>query len=139
MRFFKSIFLCLTIWVLTALINTLLSGTMLLFFSFDFHLSYSVFFLVFFFTLIFSIPAMFIFWNVLMIYWNNKNLFLILLRVGFITSCLSIPLVIKLLDEQMTTEMWLSIFVIISAIGSIMFHHSIIRQHTNKNLEKENY
>ena len=139
MRFFKSIFLCLTIWVLTALINTLLSGTMLLFFSFDFHLSYSVFFLVFFFTLIFSIPAMFIFWNVLMIYWNNKNLFLILLRVGFITSCLSIPLVIKLLDEQMTTEMWLSIFVIISAIGSIMFHHLIIRQHTNKNLEKENY
>ena len=139
MIFFKSIFLCLTIWVLTALINTLLSGTMLLFFSFDFHLSYSVFFLVFFFTLIFSIPAMFIFWNVLMIYWNNKNLFLILLRVGFITSCLSIPLVIKLLDEQMTTEMWLSIFVIISAIGSIMFHHSIIRQHTNKNLEKENY
>ena len=139
MRFFKSIFLCFTIWVLTALINTLLSGTMLLFFSFDFHLSYSVFFLVFFFTLIFSIPAMFIFWNVLMIYWNNKNLFLILLRVGFITSCLSIPLVIKLLDEQMTTEMWLSIFVIISAIGSIMFHHSIIRQHTNKNLEKENY
>ena len=139
MRFFKSIFLCLTIWVLTALINTLLSGTMLLFFSFDFHLSYSVLFLVFFFTLIFSIPAMFIFWNVLMIYWNNKNLFLILLRVGFITSCLSIPLVIKLLDEQMTTEMWLSIFVIISAIGSIMFHHSIIRQHTNKNLEKENY
>ena len=139
MIFFKSIFLCLTIWVLTALINTLLSGTMLLFFSFDFHLSYSVFLLVFFFTLIFSIPAMFIFWNVLMIYWNNKNLFLILLRVGFITSCLSIPLVIKLLDEQMTTEMWLSIFVIISAIGSIMFHHSIIRQHTNKNLEKENY
>ena len=139
MRFFKSIFLCLTIWVLTALINTLLSGTMLLFFSFDFHLSYSVFFLVFLFTLIFSIPAMFIFWNVLMIYWNNKNLFLILLRVGFITSCLSVPLVIELMDEPISTEIWLSIFVIISAIGSIMFHHSIIRQHTNKNLEKENY
>ena len=136
MRFFKSIFLCLTIWVLTALINTLLSGTMLLFFSFDFHLSYSVFLLVFFFTLIFSIPAMFIFWNVLMIYWNNKNLFLILLRVGFITSCLSVPLVIKLMDEPISTEIWLSIFVIISAIGSIMFHHSIIRSHTNKNLKR---
>ena len=124
MRFFKSIFLCLTIWVLTALINTLLSGTMLLFFSFDFHLSYSVFFLAFIFTLIFSIPAMFVFWITLIIYWKNQYLFRILLRVGFITSCLSIPLLIKLLDEGMYTEICLSIFIIISAIGSIMFHHS---------------
>lgn len=139
MRILKSIFICLTIWVLTALINTLLSGTILLFFSLNFRSSASVFFLVFIFTLIFSIPAVFVFWNVLLIYWNNENLFRILLRVGFITSCLSTPLVVKLLDEEISTVIWLSIFIVISSIGSIMFHHSIIRSQTNKSFGKGNY
>lgn len=137
MKFLRTFFLCFTIWVLAALINTLLSGTMLLFFSIEFRSSISVFFLSLVFTLIFSIPAMFLFWLALIINWTHQHLFRILLRVGFITACLSLPLLIKLLDEEISTVIWLSIFIIISAIGAIMFHHSIIKSISLSNTIKE--
>lgn len=85
----KTIFLTFTIWVLTALLNGLLSGTWLILYSVEFNEWAVACFSVFIATLFFSIPGTFILWLVFLV--NNKEeyLFRSLLKTGFIVSSLS--------------------------------------------------
>ena len=144
MRFFKSIFTAFTIWVLAALLNALLSGSWVTFFSKEMFSWPGAFILVFIFTLIFSIPGMFIFWIVMLINWNEELLFRTLLKTGFIISALS-SLWLYLLDDfgMKGQQLFLSLGIVISAIGSIMAHHSILKMiYTNKisqNYVSDNY
>ena len=139
MKLIKSIFAGFTVWVLTALLNAVLSSTVISFFSSEFNRWPSTFLLVFIFTLIFSIPGIFLFWITLLVNWNAEGLFRILLRLGFIVSGLSSLLIYALPMEMETGQLLLlSLCMVIATVTSIMLHHSILKSITaiNKN---ENY
>jgi hypothetical protein len=144
MKFIKSIFTAFTIWVLAAMLNALLSGSWVTFFSNEMYSWPGAFILVLIFTLIFSIPGMFIFWIVMLVNWNEELLFRTLLKAGFIISALS-SLWLYLLDDFGINgqELFLSLGIVISAIASIMAHYRIFKMiYTNKiseNYVSDNY
>ncbi len=126
MKFIKSIFLSFTIWILTALLNALLSGAILSFTGLNQWPGALL--LAFVFTLVFSVPGMFIFWIVLLTNWNDAILFRIMLRTGFIISGLSSLLLLIVPDNDVKAHFFLLSFcVVVAAIASIMVHHPIIQ------------
>lgn len=128
MAFIRSIFFSFTIWLLAAMFNALLSGAWLNVFASYFNEGAGTFFLVFIFTLIFSIPGIFIFWIVLLANWDEVFLFRLLLKAGLIISVLSSLLLYKLhLDEVAGQQLFLSFSIVVSTISSIMIHHHRIR------------
>jgi len=128
MKFFKSIFSAFTIWVWAALLNALLSATWLGLFSTECSYWPAGFGLTLVFTLIFSIPGMFIFWLVLLINWEKAMLFQSLLKAGFILSSLS-SLILFLFDdtELERQQLFLSLSIVISSLTSIMVHFTIFK------------
>ncbi|MEP7142337.1 MAG: hypothetical protein ABI707_05690 [Ferruginibacter sp.] len=138
MRFIKSIFLSFTIWVLTALLNAIFSGSWLALFSIELKNWPTAFLVVLICTLVFSIPGMFIFWIVLLVRWNKDLLFRSLLQTGFIISALSSLLLFILpVNELKGQQAFLSLFIVIAVITSVMIHHSIIKS-ISKNIMTEN-
>ena len=137
MRFFRSIFITFTVWNLTALLNALLMGTVLSILSNEFRQWSFTFGFAIVFTLIFSIPGIFIFWVVLTIKWHDDDLFRSLLKVGFIVSALSSLILYNLPFGLTNHEMFLlSLCIVIAAIASIMMHRStIISINNNKQIE----
>jgi hypothetical protein len=128
MAFLKSIFLAFTIWVLAALLNALLGGSWLYFFSRGFTHWPAAFFLVFIFTLILAAPGIFIFWIVLLVKWNEGLLFRYLLKTGLVISALStLILYILPIGGVEGQQLFLSLCIVIAAITSIMIHHHIIK------------
>lgn len=133
MMFFKSIFISFTVWVLTALLNALLMGSVLFFLSDEFKYFPSAFGFTLFFTLIFSMPAVFVLWIVLLANWDEQTLFRSLLKTGFIVSILSSVVAYFLPFGVIKSERpLLSLCIVIAAISSIMMHHSMISS-INKN------
>jgi hypothetical protein len=133
MIFIKSVFLSFTIWVLTALLNTMLSGGCLAF-SNEVRYWQETFLLVFIGTLIFSIPGIFIFWIVLLVNWRKDLLFRSLLKAGFVISALSSLLLFILPFNHIKGQQApISLCMIIAAVASIMIHYPAIRSiSTNK-------
>jgi hypothetical protein len=134
--YLKSILHSFTVWVLAALSNAILSACCLSVAPNEFDHWGEAFILAFFFTLVFSIPAVFVFW---VAYMTNKmvdgnSLFRVLLRTGFITAAISGILFFvsfKVMFKGFTFFLMLSI--IVAAISSIMLHHNfIINNHKNK-------
>ncbi len=132
-KFFQSIFLCITIWVLTALINTAIGGSYLLMASNANYPWPGNYPLVFGFTLFFSIPAMFFFWIALLANWSVDNLFRFMLKAGFILSALFSTLLYFLPTDLPKSQVFIMTICIVSAsIASIMIHHSVIQSISNK-------
>jgi len=139
MELIKSIFSSFTIWVLTALLNAVLSGTVVSFSSSGFSYWPTAILVVFILTLIFSIPGIFLFWITLLVNWEAEGLFRILLRLGFIVSILSSLLIYVLpMDMEIGQLLLLSLCMVIATVTSIMLHHSIFNAITTKN-KNEHY
>ncbi|MEO7529777.1 MAG: hypothetical protein ABIS69_00150, partial [Sediminibacterium sp.] len=84
--------------------------------------------LAFVFTLVFSVPGIFIFWIVLLANWSDAILFRIMLRAGFVISGLSSLLLLIVPDNDIKAHFFLLSFcVVVAAIASIMIHHPIIQ------------
>ena len=125
----KSTVYCFTIWVLSALVNAIISTCCLVITPNEFYNWYEVFMLSFFCTLLFSIPAIFIFWIIYIT--NNKadgnSIFRLLLRTGFITASISAILFFIFFNSEFKNcTLFLALSIIIAAVTSIMFHHSFI-------------
>ena len=128
MTFFKSVFLSFTIWIVATLVNALLGGTWLTYFSEQPDYSPGAYLLLFICTLVFSIPAMFIFWVVLLSNWDSDNLFKILLRTGIVVAALSTLVLFFFPAGVIHSDMlFLAPCIVIATIFSIMVHHSIIK------------
>lgn len=129
--FMKSIIVSFTIWVVTALFNALLSGGWMLLFSNEFTYWPVAFFAFFFFTLVFSIPGMFIFWIVFVVNRCAGALFRLLLKTGFIISAVSSLMIYVFnadgLDGQ---EPFLMLFIVVAWMNAIMIHHSWVKSMT---------
>jgi hypothetical protein len=124
MMFIRSIYLSFTIWVLTVLLDALLYGTWLSLFSKEFSQWWEAFIAVVFFTLLFSIPGMFIFWMVLLVNWKQELLFRSLLKTIIIVSAVSSMLLYLLpLGVLRAQLIFLSRCIVIAAIVSTMIHH----------------
>ena len=135
MAFFKSVFISFTIWGLAALVNAVLSGAWLNLFTNEFNDGVGTFFLVFIFTLVFSIPSMFVFWIVLLANRNETFLFRLLLKAGFTISILSSFILYKLhFDDIAGQQFFLSLSIVLSAITSIMIHHRRIKSITSNKI-----
>lgn len=138
MIFIKSIFFCFTIWVLTALLNALLSGTFLCVFSNAFRHWPETFFEVFICTLFFSVPGIFILWILLLANWHQQQLFGLLLKASLIISALSSLLLgvfpFSLIKGQ---QLFLSLCIVSASIASIMMHHSIIKSISANKIEND--
>lgn len=127
MKLIKSSFVCFTIWMLAALFNAMLTSICLYSFSADFTPRDGNFFLVFIFSLIFSVPGIIIFWIVLLVNWNEDMLFRTLLKTGFIVAAASsLFLCTPIFDGITKHPLSLAPCIIIATIGSIMLHHSLI-------------
>ena len=128
MRFLKSVFLSFTIWIVATLVNALLGGTWLTYFSEQPDHWPGACLLLFICTLVFSIPAMLIFWVVLLSNLDSDNLFKILLRTGIIVAALSTLILFFFPAGVIHSDMlFLAPCIVIATISSIMLHHSIIK------------
>lgn len=128
MPFIRSAFLSFTIWVLAALVNAGLAGTWLAFFSKQPDEWPGAYLLVFIFTLIFSIPAVFIFWLMVVSNWDSESLFKILLRTGFVVSGLSTLILLVVPVGVIHSDiLFLAPCIVIATISAIIMHHSIIK------------
>lgn len=135
-KFFQSVFLCITIWVLTALINTIIGGSYLLLTANDYYPWPGNYGLVFGFTLFFSVPAMFFFWIALLINWSDVNLFRFLLKAGFILSALFSTLLYFLPTDLPGSQVFvMTLCIVVASIASIMIHHLIIKSISNKQIK----
>ncbi len=135
--FIRSLVLCFTVWVLTALLNTALAGTWLCLFANEYNQFSGTYMMVLIFTLIFSVPGMFFFWIILLATWDNENLFRTLLKAGMVISSLSTMILFVLPHGLARHEIIpLSACIIIAAVASIMIHHFWIKSiSTNKKTE----
>lgn len=135
MRFLKSIFLSFTIWIVATLVNALLGGTWLSCFSEQPDHWLVACLLLFICTLVFSIPAMLIFWVVLLSNLDSDNLFKILLRTGIIVAALSTLILFFFPAGVIHSDMlFLAPCIVIATISSIMVHHSIIKSFSSNNI-----
>jgi len=138
-KFINTIFTSLTFWFLVAMLNGLMSGSVISFFSTEFNYWPSTIFLVFIFTLLFTIPGIFIFWLVLLANWETADVFRTLLKTGFVISIIASLLVYILPVGMGKAELlFLPLCIVIAATASIMIHHSILKSITanNKNERK---
>ncbi|MBC7886610.1 MAG: hypothetical protein H7Z13_01880 [Ferruginibacter sp.] len=138
MALIKSILLSFSHWVLTALLNALLSGGWLSFFSTECNPWPGAYLLVFICTLVFSIPGIFIFWIVLLVNWDEDLLFRSLLKTGCIVAALtSLLLFVLPVDSIKGQQLFLSCCMLVASGASIMIHHSIIKSITpcKKNIQ----
>ncbi|MGG9971250.1 hypothetical protein ACQ33O_05580 [Ferruginibacter sp. SUN002] len=121
----RTILYSFTIWVLAAMINALLSATLLIFSEAEYLDSWpGVFVLALVFSLLFSAPGIFIFWLVFISNTKDKNLFRLLLRTGIICSAASGLLFVVLLGHEFKgQENYLGFFGVVAAITAIMIHH----------------
>ena len=123
----KIFFVCFTIWVLTAMLNSIVTSCcMFVLLHADSNLLEASF-IVFIATLIFSLPGIFILWLTLLFCHEKENLFGVLLRSGFIICAISCCLFCLIPAIEMKERFVLAVCVLISFITSIMFHHRIIR------------
>ena len=118
-----------TIWVLTALINAILSASVLAFSDTEFNAWFFAFLLAFFFTLIFSVPAIFIF----LIFFTATEkddagyLFRTLLITGFITASISAAAFYAAFNTAFKGFTILLMFsIVLSTLSAIMLHHKFI-------------
>ena len=134
----KSIFLCFTIWVLTALLNALLGGTCLYFFSDEFWFWQAAVLDVLFFTLFLSVPGIFIFWLGLLVNRKKALLFRQLLKAGLIISALSSLLLFVLpFNDFKGQQFYLAVCIVVSAITSVMMHHTRIQKFSTNQINEE--
>lgn len=128
-----------TIWVLAALINAILSTCCLSVAPNNFGNWIENFTLIFFLTLVFSIPAIFIFWIIYMTTPMDGNaLFPQLLRTGFIMAFISAVLFFIFFNSMFKSgAFFLALSIIVAAVTSIMLHHHFIvasyKNKTNRN------
>ncbi len=132
-RFVQATFISFTAWLLAAFINAILMAAGIFIFE---HLNkhLGVFFVAtFLYSLLFSIPGIFIFWVFFITNYYKEQLFQVLLKTALCTSLGSCLLVITCFD---IINFWLSIPVVIAAVAAVMAHHTtinnIIRDNQNK-------
>ncbi len=128
MKFIKVTFFSGTIWLSTAVINSLLFTV---FFSGNLvreSLS-ELFGLSMIFSLLFSVPAAFLFWLVFMIKAGIARLSLLLLRTAFVLALLSCPMIL-LLPNDVYGGQWLllALFLILSPMAAVLLHHRVINR-----------
>ena len=127
MKIIRSIFLSFTVWVLAALFNAILSSTCLYFFMPDFQYWAGGIAVVFFLSLIFSVPGIIIFWIVILFNWDEDTLFRSLLKAGFIIAMASsLFLFTPIFKDFLKHPMILAPCILVATIGAIMLHHSTI-------------
>ena len=116
-----------TIWLLTAFINAVLTGTVVTFFEQEYRILLEVFLIVGILSLAFSVPGFFIFWVVLLFkaarHERERVLFRSALTTGFILSAATAACAYGLLSSEVKNYAFLLIIMIIlSAVISIMLH-----------------
>jgi hypothetical protein len=118
-----------TIWVLTALINAVVSASVLAFSDTEFNMWSFTFLLAFFFTLIFSVPAGFIFFILFTVTEKSDAgyLFRVLLVTGFITASISTALFYTAFNTAFKGfTIFLVFSIVLSTISAILLHHKFI-------------
>lgn len=133
--FVRSVFLCITIWVLTGILSGLLTGSCLMFIQSSTELWPGIVLFVGLFTMAFSIPGMFVFLLIVIWNWNSPALFRIMLRCAAMLPLLSTSLLYLFpmgLDRNEFSV--ISIGVTISCLTSVMLHHSIIKSINENNI-----
>jgi hypothetical protein len=118
-----------TIWVLTALINAVISACCLAFSNTEFNVWILAFLLTLFFTLLFSVPAVFIFFICFAATSKSDagHLFRVLLVAAFVTAIISAAgFYVAFYYQFKTFTIFLTLSIVISAISSIMLHHKFI-------------
>lgn len=117
------------IWVLTALINAVISACCLAFSNTEFNVWILAFLLTLFFTLLFSVPAVFIFFICFAATSKSDagHLFRVLLVAGFVTSIISAAgFYVGFYEQFKTFTSLLTMSIVISTISAIMLHHKFI-------------
>lgn len=131
-NFLKTCFCTFTIWIVAALVNSIL-------YAIIFNLgnivrenfSESVG-LAFFFSLLFSAPAVFFLWIVFLVNSENENLSKILLRAVFILSLFSCVFIAFVPDEVYKGHwLLLGFIIIVSSVISVLLHHRFLKSFYN--------
>lgn len=122
-----------TIWIMAAVINGLLCGIYL---SISGYMNDPVPVMIFLsgiLSLFFAIPGFFIFWIIMLILINNnfygRSLFRAALSTGIILSCCTIYFSFNLFRGS--EGFAISLFIILSAITSIMMHFNLFKKIVN--------
>ncbi|MDN3658966.1 hypothetical protein QWZ08_25205 [Ferruginibacter paludis] len=118
-----------TIWVLTALINAVVSASLLAFSDSEFNRWVFAFSLAFFFTLIFSAPAVFIFFIFFATTENDDAgyLFRVLVITGFVTATISAAVFYAAFNSIFKSfTILLTLSIVCSTLSAIMLHHKFI-------------
>lgn len=118
-----------TIWVLIALINAVISACCLAFSDTEFNVWVVAFLLTLFFTLLFSVPAAFIFF-IFFVATSKSDagyLFRTLIVTGLVTAMVSAAAFYFAFCEQFkAVTILLTLSIVISSIIAIMLHHKFI-------------
>jgi hypothetical protein len=127
-NFIKSSFFTFTIWVVTALVNSLLYAVIFSLGNMVQDNFIETAGIVFFFSLLISVPAVFALWIVFLTSCQNELLTRILLRTVFILSLFTV-VAIRLVPNGMQKGHWpLQAFIVmVSAIISVMLHHPFLK------------
>lgn len=134
-NFIKTSFFTFTIWIVAALVNSLLYAVI---FSLGNIVNDNIFETagtVFFFSLLFSAPAVFILWIVFLVSCQNEQLNKILLRTVFILSLFTCVF-IALVPNGVQKGHWLlqASIIIVSSVISVMLHHRFLRSFAHPKL-----
>lgn|GEM_PF-2084069 len=137
MNFIKTTFFTFTIWIVTALVNGLLYAVIFSLGNMGNDYFIETAGMVFFFSLLISVPAVFVLWIVFLTSCQNEQLTRILLRTVFILSLFTV-IVIALVPGGTQNGHWLlqSSIIIVSAIISLMLHHRFLKSffHPQRNI-----
>jgi len=127
-NFIKTSFFTFTIWIATALVNSLLYAVIFYLGNIVKDNIVETAGMVFFFSLLFSVPAVFILWIVFLASCENAQLSRILLKTVLILSFLTC-IVIALVPYGAQKGQWfLQVSIImVSPVISVMLHHRFLR------------
>ncbi len=133
-KFIKTVSASFTIWVAAALINGLLVAALSLFVNHDSGELGLTFGLVIVFSLLFSIPGIFIFWLFFIANYFQEGLFQLLLKTALFTSLFSALIFFGWVGRGFHSDnIWLIIFAVVAAVASVMIHHGSVRNIVNEN------
>ena len=132
-KFVRTVFISFTIWVAASLVNAALISIWSMFIS-----RYSgerlPIVLAIGCSLVFSIPAIFIFWIFFIANYREEGLFQLLLRTALFTSLFSALIVFGVINRGFHREnYWFVLFAVTAAIISVMAHRSSIYNIVNEN------
>lgn len=122
-----------TIWIMASLINGLLCGISLSVINLNYTEIIPDSIVIFFISLFFSAPGVFIFWIVLLIkiagYITERALFRTALGTGFVLASATAAFCSKMFSDEFSNHSFvIAACIILSAMSSIMLHFNQIKK-----------